>query len=195
MSFFPGGFDPRDAVLGMFDLCVIDTRDGPVRFMIGTDGVFVDVASQSWVGSRLIGVSSLQTALDGAAPEGSITLSFFQDPGQADLIAQVRALGFDYVDGRAITFLIQPLRSQADMQAPALAPVQWMRRTIRSLSFNAGGAQDRSITLGFEAWSERRRAARRLVLNTEGHARLTGAPNPSLEFMPTTDFEEEKLFG
>ncbi len=51
------------------------------------------------------------------------------------------------------------------------------------------------MTLTFEAWTENRRAARRIILNTEGHANLIGEANPSLEMIPTVDFEEEKLFG
>ncbi len=194
MSFFPVDYNPRDDVLGILDLCLVDTPDGPARFMLGSDGVFVDSDGNRWVGSQLLSVSSLEAALDGAAPEGTATLSFFQDPEADDLIAEIREQGADYIDGRSITFLVQPIRSQAEMMAPTTPPKQWMQRTMRELTFSANGAQDRSITVGFEAWSENRRAARRIVLNTEGHARLTGSANPSLEFMPTVDFLEEGLF-
>ena len=43
MSFFPEGFDPGGTLKGGLDLCAIETPDGPARFIIGTDGVFVDV--------------------------------------------------------------------------------------------------------------------------------------------------------
>ncbi|GHF71211.1 hypothetical protein [Seohaeicola zhoushanensis] len=195
MSFFPSDLDRAGAILGALDLCEIDTVDGPARFMIGADGVFIDVLGRQWYGSQLASVSSLESAIGGKAPEGSITLSFFQDPNAVDLVAQVRALGLDYVRDRDVTFFIQPIGSHAEFYAPTRAPIQWLRRTARSLTFSASGAQDRSITLAFEAWSENRRAARRIVLNTEGHAKLIGQPNPSLEFIPTSDFEEEKLFG
>jgi hypothetical protein len=179
MSFFPEGYDPQGEILGALDLCEMDTPDGPMRFMIGADGVFTDVNGNKWYGTQLASVSSLESALEGRAPEGSITLSYFQD----------------YIKGRAIRFFFQPIGSMAELYQPKHPPKQWMQRTMRSLRFSASGAQDRSISLGFEAWTEKRRAAGRLVMNTEGHARLTGAPNPSLKFAPTTAFEEEKLFG
>ena len=50
MSFFPADFDPRDDVVALLDLCAIDTTDGTFRFMVGTDGLFVDSAGQEWCG-------------------------------------------------------------------------------------------------------------------------------------------------
>lgn len=195
MSFFPAGFSPSEDVLGALDLCEIDTPDGPARFIVGTDGMFTDINGNRWYGTQLASVGSLGSAIGGQAPEGSITLSFFQDPDAADLISQIKDLGLDYISGRMITFYVQPINSQAEFYAPVVAPQQWLQRVMRTLVFTANGAQDRSISVTFEAWSEYRRAARRIVLNTEGHAKLIGEANPSLEFMPTSDFEEEKLFG
>ena len=195
MSFFPNGYDSGGAIHGALDLCEIDTPDGPARFIIGTDGVFVDTDGNRWFGTQLASVSSLGSAMEGQAPEGNVTLSYFQDPDADDLITQVRALGLTYIEGRPITFLVQPIGSMEEFYAPKVAPVQWMQRTMRTLGISASGAQDRSISLGFEAWTEKRRASRRIVLNTEGHAKLIGEANRSLAFMPTTDFEEEKLFG
>ncbi|WP_245597408.1 hypothetical protein [Leisingera caerulea] len=157
--------------------------------------MFTDINGDKWFGTQLASVSSLASALDGQAPEGSLTLSFFQDPDADNLIAQVKELGLQYIKGRPITFYIQPINSQSEFYAPAVAPVQWLQRTMRTLVFRESGAQDRSISVTFEAWSENRRASRRIILNTEGHAKLIGEENPSLEFMPTDDFEEEKLFG
>ena len=195
MSFFPEGYDPQGEILGALDLCEMDTPDGPMRFMIGADGIFTDVNGHKWYGTQLASVSALESALEGRAPEGSITLSYFQDPEADDLISEVKALGVDYIRGRAIRFFFQPIGSMAELFKPKHPPKQWMQRTMRSLRFSASGAQDRSISLGFEAWTEKRRGARRIVMNTEGHAKLTGAPNPSLKYAPTTAFEEEKLFG
>lgn len=195
MTFFPPQFDPRQSVLAALDLVEIDTPDGPARFMIGVDGKFVDVNGNAWWGTQLASVTSLQSAIDGEAPEGSVTLEYFQDPSAPNLIAQIRALGLGYLNGRPITFYVQPIRSQAEFMAPTVPPIQWLRRTMRTITYSVRGAQDRSITLSFEAWSENRRAARRIQLNTEGHARLIGQPNPSLEWIPTTNFETEKLFG
>ncbi|WP_372570359.1 hypothetical protein [Ruegeria jejuensis] len=195
MSFFPADYNPRDPVIAALDLCEIDTPDGPARFMVGVDAMFVDVNQNEWWGSQLIGVTSLSAAIDGAAPEGNVTLSYFQDPNADNLVGQVRELGLDYVKGRPITFYFQPIRSQAEFMKPTTPPIQYMQRTMRTITTSRTGAQDRSISLTFEAWSEQRRAARRIVLNTEGHSKLLGVDNPSLEKMPTTDFEEQKLFG
>lgn len=195
MSFFPSEEYRSAAIMGGLDLCEVDTLGGPVRFMIGADGVFTDVNGNQWFGSQLGSVSSLGSAIGGQAPEGSLSLSFFQDPDADNLVGQVKALGLEYVADLPVTFYVYPVLSHAEFLAPTIAPIQWLRRTSRSLTYSATGAQDRSITLGFEAWSEKRRAARRIVLNTEGHERLSGSPNPSLEHMPTTNFEEEKLFG
>jgi len=195
MSFFPDGYGWRDSVLAVLDLCEIDTPDGPARFIIGTDGVFTDVNGNKWYGTQLAGASSLGSAIGGEAPEGSLTLSYFQDPDADDLIAQVRELGLDYIKGRPVTFYLQTINSHSEFSAPTVAPIQWVQRTMRKLVFTANGAQDRSISVTFEAWSEDRRGARRIVLNSEGHAQLIGEANPSLEFMPTTDFQDVKLFG
>jgi hypothetical protein len=195
MTAMPDGFDPRADVVGVLDLCNINTPDGDFGFMPGTDGKFTDVNGKEWLGSTILTISRLQSAIDGVAPSGSVGMSFFQDPDQPDLIAEIKRLGIEYVDGRPITFYWQPIRTPEEFYAPTTPPVQWLQRTMRTLSFRANGALDRSVTLGFESWSEDRKAARRIILNTDGHAKLIGAANPSLEFMPTVDFEEEKLFG
>lgn len=195
MSFFPDGFDPRDPVAQVLDLVEIDAADGTHRFLVGTDGTFTDSQGRDWVGSALSTVSGLQSAIDGVAPEGTASMSYFQEPGEPDPIEQIKALGLDYVAGREIRFYCQPLGSVEELYAPAVAPILWMTRVMRQVSYRANGARDRSISVSFEAWSERRGAARRVKMDTEGHATLTGSANPSLEFKPTVDFEPEKLFG
>ncbi len=195
MSFFPADYNCRDLSLGGLNLCEVSTQDGPQRFMIGTDGIFKDVNRSNWIGSQLISASSMSSALNGDAPSGSLTLSFFQDPKATSLISEVKALGLDYVSGRPIKFFFQPIRNEREFYKPSIAPIQWRQRTMRTITYAMGGAQDRSITLSFEAWPEDRRGARRIILNTEGHATLIGEENPSLDHMPTSDFEEEKLFG
>lgn len=195
MTFFPADFDPRDDVAFALNLVNVNTPDGDFGFLLGVDGKFTDTTGKVWHGSQLLRPGDDEFAIDGIAPSGSLTISFFQDPTAPDVVAQMRALGADYVNGRQITFLIQPLRSQEDFYAPTVAPLQYMARTMRKLSFALNDAQDRSITVTYESAFENRRSARRLVYNTTDHARLTGAANPSLEFIPTHDFQEEKLFG
>ena len=194
MSFFPAEFDPRGAVVWVLDMAAIDTPDGVVRCMIGTDGVFTDTTGARWDGSQLISLSGFESAINGVAPAGQIGLSFYQDPAAPSLIESVRAYGADYLDGRPIDFYLQPLRSAAEFSAPTLPPLQWARRTMRTITISKQGPLQREISVGFEAWSEGRRTARRIALNTEGHAALIGEANPSLEYIPTTDFTEEKLW-
>ena len=188
-------FDPRDDVVGVLDLVNVNTADGDVGFLLGTDGIFTDVTGKRWYGSTLLSASRLQSAINGKAPSGTIGLSYIQDPDQPDLIDQIKAQGGAYLIGRPVTFYWQPLHDMAEFYAPTIAPQMFLSRIMRTVTMTAEGAQTRQISVGFEAWTEDRRAARRIPLNTEGHARILGAPNPSLEFMPTDAFEEEKLFG
>ncbi|MFY0620037.1 hypothetical protein [Shimia sp.] len=189
------GWNPRDDVVGVLNLVNIHTEDGEFGFLLAQDGVFVDVNGKHWYGSTLLSSPKLQSAIDGVAPAGEISVSFFQQPDAPDLVDQMLSLGVDYVNGHKIEFYLQPICSMAEFSAPTIAPQLELTRTMRKLSYRASGAEDRSIGLSFEPWSEERRAARRITLNTDGHAKLLGAANPSLEYMPTQDFEEEKLFG
>lgn len=189
------GFDPRGDGLGKLELVEIDTPDGVFRFGIGFDGRFVDHIGREWHGLQILRVSSLGSAINGVAPEGEMSLSFFQDPDAPDLVAQVQALGADYIAGREIRFLFQPIRSPEELYAPGLPPVLHTTRIMRTVTARASGAQDRTLTLTFEAWSEKRRAARRIRFDRAGHEQLLGASNPSLEWRPTDLREDEKLFG
>ena len=196
MSFFPEGFDPRSPVSHALDLVEVDTSDGETtRFLLGTDGVFVDMLGREWMGSSMASVTGMQSAIDGIAPVGTASLSYFQDPADTDLIAKLKSLGLSYIAGREIRFYIQPIALVEDLYRPTTAPILWATRIMRQISYKANGAQDRQISVSFETWAERRGAARRIKMDTEGHAALLGAPNPSLEFKPTVDFTEEKLFG
>ncbi|SFD97585.1 hypothetical protein [Salipiger profundus] len=129
------------------------------------------------------------------APAGRASLAYFQDPDADNLIASIKSQGADYVSGRDIAFYVQPVRSFGEMYKPTTAPIKWMKRVMRTITFSIQGPVQREISVSFEAWSENRRTARRIAYNTAGHASLIGESNPSLEFIPTTDFEEEKLFG
>lgn len=188
-------WNPRDRLVALLDLVNINTADGDFGFISGTDGVFTDVNGKMWYGSTLISVPRLQSAIDGVAPAGSIEMSFVQDPSDDDVVGQLRDLGLDYIKDRPISFYVQPLRSMEEFYAPTLPPELHTVRTMRTMTLAASGAAERSISVGFEPWTEDRRSARRIAYNTDGHARLTGAANPSLSYMPTENFEEEKLFG
>ncbi|PWE48488.1 hypothetical protein DEM26_18240 [Thioclava sp. NG1] len=183
------------SVIGWLLLAEIDTPDGPARFWPGTDGVFTDTNGDRWVGSVLLSMPRLQASIGGTAPAGEVTLAYFQDPDSDDLIGQVKALGIEYVEGREIKFYAQPLYTVDDLEAPQEAPVLFMTRTMEKLDYTLKGAADRSITLSFESSFQDRKSARRHILDRRGHSRLLGYDNPSLEFMPTSNYQDEPLFG
>jgi len=184
-----------DEVVGKFELANINTPDGDFGFLLGADGIFTDINGKKWYGSQLISTNKLEYAINGKSPAGEITMSFFQDPDAPDVIQQLKALGSDYINNRLITFYIQPLTSMEDMYKPTIAPYKIATRVMRTIRLTAAGAQNRTIVLTFEsAWENRRRMKRR-VYNTVDHQRYIGGFDPSLSFIPTVDFEEEKLFG
>lgn len=194
MSIFPDWFDLRADVVFALNLVSVDTPDGVFGFMLGADGIFTDVNGMQWFGSQLISGSDDEYSIGGSAPSGRLTMSFFQDPGAPDVVAQIRELGSDYVAGRPLVQWVQPLRSQAEFYAPPVAPVPVMTRTMRQISYRLDEGQGRSIGLTYEGGFETRRQARRMVWNAVDHGRLIGADNPSLEFMPQIYDREEKLF-
>ncbi len=195
MSFFPPEFDPRADVAFKLDLVNVNTPDGDFGFILGADGAFRDINGKRWVGSTLIGAGDDEVAIGGTAPEGALTLTFFQDPEEEDFVAQIKGLGADYVAGRPVTFHVQPLRSQAEFLAPTLAPITVMTRTARKVIFGLEGPLKRSMTLTYESVFEARKLRRARVYNTEDHARLVGSANPSLQYIPTSQFRDEPVFG
>lgn len=188
-------FDPRAEVIGVLDLVSIDTPDGVFRFLLGVDGKFTDVDDNVWVGSQLISSSELRASIQGEAPGGSLTLSFVQDPEDGDLIGEIRDLGTDYIRDREIIFWDQPLLSMAEFAAPTLPPERFLTRRATHLQFDLSGALERRITLHFEGPFTGRNRAPGLQYTVADHARLIGAANSSLRFMPTDMYQEQKLFG
>jgi hypothetical protein len=195
MSIFPEEFDPRADVVIVLSLVLVDTPDGAFGFMPGIEGRFVDTTGRIWWGSQLISVGDLQFALNGSAPTGNLSLSFFQDPDAPNLVAEVRALGADYVAGREIIFFEQYLNDHAEFYAPLWGPTEILRRRMRKVTVSAEGPQQREISVSFEGPFENRRTARRRVYNSEDHSALVGASNPSLNFIPRDVNFKEKLFG
>ncbi len=198
MSFFPPSFNPRDEVVGVLTLANINTADGDFGFLIGQDGKFTDIDGKDWWGSTLIDSPEIEMPINGVAPNGQITLSWFDDPTRrvpgVSLIAQIRALGADYVRDRALTFHVQPLTDRAQLWAPVLAPIPFAQVRMQSIAFSLSGATQRSITLSWEGAFAGRNTARGLYYTTTDHARLTGAANPSLTYAPMDNRQPEKLF-
>lgn len=190
----PRGVDPDGEVVAVLSLAELDTPDGPARFMVGAQGRFVSVDGREWWGSGLIGLDQVENGLGGTAPAGRATLSFFQDPDAPDILADVRQLGMDWLNGYAIRLYLQVLRDEEDFTAPSLPPFLHQTRTMRALDLTADGPLLRVATLEFEAVTEGRRHRRGYFYTTEDHAALIGRPNPSLSLMPTSDIAEEPLF-
>lgn len=195
MSFFPSSFNPRDPVVAAFTLVEIDAASGVARFLPGIDGRFTDTDGNVWYGSQLLEISKLEVSINGTAPSGRASISYFQDPAAPDLIADIKANGDDEVRGREIRFFVQPFTSLEQMYAPVLAPIRLATRTMTTLEYEATGDQTRRLSVSFEGPFENRRTRRALYYNSEDHSRLVGYANPSLDYMPTENFEEEKLFG
>lgn len=189
------GIPARDDITGLLGLIEIDTPDGPARFMVGVDGVFRDIEGRAWAGSQLLSANEIEWSRGGEAPEGSLSLSYFQDPAAPDLIAQIRDLGADYVDGRTLRYYVQPIGSMADFYAPRLPPVLIATRRAGAVTFELQGDIVRRLSLTVEGPLAARRAARSRFYTVDDHARLIGTANPSLEFMPLEPREEEALFG
>ncbi|NBE05925.1 hypothetical protein [Paragemmobacter ruber] len=197
MSFFPAGFDCRADLVGVLHLANVNTPDGDYGFLLGEDGRFTDTTGKVWVGSRLLDVPAQEMSINGTAPAGSITMNYFRDPDRADdpLMAQVQALGADYVRGRPITFLVQPLFAQSDLWQPQVAPLPLARLTMQSIRFGINGPVQRSLTLTYEGVYAGRNEARGWFYTTEDHAKLLGGvANPSLRFAPQDNRQPEKLF-
>lgn len=195
MSFFPEGFNPRDDIYGVIGLIEVETPDGPARFMAGTTGVFRDAKGREWVGSQLLEANELEWSRGGEAPEGTISMSFFQDPQAPDLIAQMRELGAGYLEGRKIRYFVQPLRNIEEFYAPKLPIILIATRIAGSISYEMQGDIARRMTLSVEGPLAGRRATRSRFYSVEDHSRLVGSANPSLQFMPLESREEEALFG
>ena len=195
MSALGEGFNPRDDILGLIGLIEVETPDGPARYMAGINGVFRDSQGREWLGSQHLQASEVEWSRGGEAPEGAMTMSFFQDPAAPDLIAQVRALGADYLEGRKVRYFVQPIRSMSEFYAPTLPMILIATRIAGSVSYEMQGDIARRMTLAVEGPMAGRRAARSRFYTVEDHSRLAGSANPSLQFMPLEPREEEALFG
>ena len=196
MSVLPAGFDPRAEIVGLLTLVQIDAVSGTYGFMPGQEGRFTDANGFTWYGSQLIGAGDVDWSRDGTAPQGQLTLSYFQDPSAPDLIQQLRDSGDAETRGRPVRFYIQPLTDMAQFFAPTFAPLLIATKVAGPLTFEIEGDVIRRITLALEGPSALRRASRGLNYNVEDHNRLIGTTgNPSLEFAPSDARQEEKLFG
>jgi hypothetical protein len=192
MSFFPAGFDPRQDVVGALQLANVNTVDGDFGFIVGSDGMFTDINGKTWMGSRLISQPDMPIGINGLSVGGSLEMAFFDESGS--LIEEVKALGANYVDGRLLTFYVQPLFSHSDLYAPQLAPIMRGQFVMRSITMNVEGAMMYRMSLNFENVNEGRNGAPMYQHTESDHSALIGAANPSLRFAPSGDRLPEPLF-
>jgi hypothetical protein len=192
MNFFPAGFDPRQDVVGALQLANVNTVDGDFGFIVGSDGKFVDINGKTWIGSRLISQPDMAIGINGLSVGGALEMAFF-DEG-ASLIEDIKVLGADYVDGRFLTFYVQPLLSHNDLFDPQLAPIMRGRFVMRSITITTEGAMMYRMALGFENVNEGRNGAPMFQHTESDHSALIGSANPSLRFAPSGDRRPEPLF-
>ena len=195
MTFLPDGFDPRAEIIGALNLVLIDAPSGIARFLVGQDALFTDVNGLTWAGSSLIDSGPLEWSRDATAPASSMTLTYFQDPSEPDLIEELRASGDNVLQGRRIEFYVQPIGTEEEFYAPRFAPVLVATRTGGSLTFEAQGETIRRFTLAVEGPFRGRKARRSFYYTQPDHEALIGEDNPSLEFVPTDPRTDESLFG
>jgi len=197
MSYFDDGFDARAEVVGALELVEIDSADGQTwRFMVGQSGVFTDTEGRAWWGAQLLQMDDIEMSINGTAPAGSLTLSYFQDPHPEapDLVDEVRALGLAYIEGQEMRVFTQPLAQVEDLFAPVSAPRRFVTRRIKSLTTSKDGPFQRSISVQVGGPFEGRGTAPGLQYTRPDHERLIGEADPSLALMPTRVRPAEKLF-
>lgn len=195
MSFWPDGFGPHDDVVAALELVEIEAPSGVARFLLGVEGVFHDVNGTKWAGSQLLELSDLDWSRGGEATETVLVLSYFQDPAAPDLIAQLRASGDTAIRDAPVRFYLQPIASVEEFYAPVQPPILAATKTAAGLRYEFQGEVQRRLILTLEGPFALRQQRRGLFYNTSDHAALLGAANPSLEFTPLEDRQEEPLFA
>lgn len=188
-------YDFQADVIAVLDLVELDTTEGTVRLWIGEDGIFIDTSGNQWTGSKLLSVSEIEYSINGSAPAVTLGFSFIQDPDAEDLIAAVSELGVAAVKGRPARFYIQYLRSMNEFYKPFYAPDLITQRSMTNIDYIFDGPQIRGLSLTVEAAFNLRSKPVGSRYNTVDHSRRVGHDNPSLEFMPTNNNDEEALFG
>lgn len=192
---FPEEYDFSAENVGLIDLVYLDTVVGPARFILNEDGFFTDTSNNVWMGSKLISVSEIEFSVNGSAPALELTFSFIQDPDSADLIAAVKDMGLAAVKGRDATFYIQYMSALGEFYKPIFPPQKLTSRKMTNLGYSFDGPQIRGLSLTVEGPFNLRAKPIGLRYNTADHSRRVGHDNPSLEFMPTNQFDDEPLFG
>jgi hypothetical protein len=191
----PSDYDLRSETIGVLDLVELDTTEGICRFILNEDGWFKDVNGNTWVGSKLISLSDLEFSINGTAPGVELTLAFLQDPEQQDLVAYVRSIGVEAVKERPARFYFQYIASTSEYFRPVYAPILLTTRRMMNIGYSFDGPQIRRLSVTVESAFSLRAKPVGGRYNVVDHSRRVGSYNPSLEFMPTHNFDEQALFG
>lgn len=191
----PTEFDFQAEIVGVLDLVALDTTAGVLRFIVGEDGWFKDTSGNVWTGSKLISTSDMEISVNGTAPTMELGLSFVQDPDEEDLVAAVQGHGVAAIKNRDAVFSIQYLATTGQYFRPIYAPVVLTKRKMIGINYSFEGPQVRRLSVSVEGPFNLRAKMPGGRYNTVDHSRRVGAPNPSLEFMPTNSFDEQSLFG
>ncbi len=188
--------DLRAPVVRFIELVGIEAATDIYRFMIGVSDRWRDADGREWVGSEGITLSALSEPINGRAPAGSLTISYFQNPEGPDLFREIKESGDADVEGRALRIYSFFWETEQELRSPTRPPQLEYTFTMRSIVFSAGIGFERSLSVHFEGVNEWRANAGAVALNTEGHAHvLDGEANPSLKFAPNrTNAIYEALF-
>jgi hypothetical protein len=191
----PDEYDLSADVVALLDLVELDTTAGPVRLILNEDARFIDTLGREWLGSKLISVSEVEFSVNGTAPAVQLNFSFIQDPDSEDLIAAVKEYGVAAIKGRQANFYIQYIGSFKEFYKPVFAPQLLTRRVMTNLDYSFEGPQTRMLSLSVEGPFNLRAKPVGGRYNTADHSRRCGYDNPSLEFMPNNNTDQQSLFG
>lgn len=192
---FPEEYDFSAENVGIIELVHLNTAIGPARFILNEDGFFRDTSGNVWTGSKLISVSEIEYSVNGSAPAIELSFSFIQDPDSEDLVQAVKDMGLAAVKGRDATFYIQYLSAFGEFFKPVFPPQKLTVRKMTNIGYSFDGPQIRGLSLTVEGPFNLRSRPLGLRYNTADHSRRVGHDNPSLEFMPNNQFDDQPLFG
>jgi hypothetical protein len=190
----PDTWDLSAEVVGLLLLAELDCDGVTVRFILNDEGFFTDTNGNQWMGSKLLSMSELAFPVNGEAPLTTLTFSYTFDADVTDVVSTARSEGAAAIKGRPARFYLQYIGQTGEMFAPVHAPLQISKRTMRSLEYMLDGPQSRALSVKIESPFEgRSKPVNGKYTDADQRRRFPG--NPSLEFMPTNNSDDQQLFG
>jgi hypothetical protein len=195
----PASFALDAEIVGALILVELDCTDGvdsyPLRFVLNDEASFTDTSGNLWWGAKLISIDQLDFSIGGDAPAINIRLSYTVDPYKTDLITLVRQYGSAAVRYREAKFYLQYIGQHEEIFAAVNAPVLLTTRRMMNLNYFIDGPKSRAVAVGIEGPFDLRSKPVNGRYTDADHKRCTGTSDPSLEFMPTNNSDEQSLFG